>query len=168
MILSPSPRFYNLNWRLKHEQQYNACECKLPEVLLLGDSIISGLERYQSVHDLYFNKINTVNCGIGGDRLQNVLWRAENLPLPPSLSDVVLLCGTNNISINESHDIADGIIAIGLSVKRRCRKLNIIISGLIPRDESSSINRIYISDVNSILKKRCQDEGFTFIDQDHV
>ena len=45
--------------------------------------------------------------------------------------------------------------------------LNIIISGIIPRDESSSVNRIDIKDVNTMLKERCQDKGFQFIDQDN-
>ena len=45
--------------------------------------------------------------------------------------------------------------------------VNIIICGLIPRDECSSINRLLINRVNDILKYECHKNGFVFIVQDH-
>ena len=40
--------------------------------LLTGDSIIAGLPRYSNIWKRYFKLLNTINCGIGGDRLQNI------------------------------------------------------------------------------------------------
>ena len=45
--------------------------------------------------------------------------------------------------------------------------MNIIISGLIPRDECWSSNRLLINRVNDILKYECHKNGFVFIVQDH-
>ena len=83
---SPSPRFHNSNWALNYQSQYSKCQENQPTSILLGDSMIAGLTRYQNIWDSNFSKINTVNCGIGGDRIQNVHWRAEKLPLSPSLT----------------------------------------------------------------------------------
>ena len=44
-----------------------------PNKLLLGDSIVAGLGRYQAVWKKYFESLNTMNLGIGGDRVENVL-----------------------------------------------------------------------------------------------
>ena len=42
--------------------------------LLLGDSIIAGLLRYLKVWQRYFSPLKELNSGIGGDRVENVLW----------------------------------------------------------------------------------------------
>ena len=167
MSLSPLPRYHNHNWVLKYQEHTNTCNSKFPKVLLIGDSIVAGLERYVNIKNEYFCEKSTINCVIGGDRVQNVLWRAKNLPLPSSLSYVVILCGSNNLNIDTTRDIVEGIISIGMCLKDRLKMLKIIISGIIPRDGSSSVNRIDITDVNTMLKERCQDKGFQFIDQDN-
>ena len=45
--------------------------------------------------------------------------------------------------------------------------MNIIICGLIPRDECWSVNRLLINKVNDILKYESQKNGFVFIVQDN-
>ena len=65
--------------------------------LLIGDSIIVGLSRYSNIWNRYFKPFNAINCGIGGDRVQNILWQCQNLPSSPHLQNAVIMCGTNNI-----------------------------------------------------------------------
>ena len=109
---------------------------------------------------------NSVNFGVGGDRVENVLWRSQNLPILPSLNKITILCGTNNINNDSPHDIADGVIETASVFKQKYpTSLNIYICGLLPRDESCSINRVIIDQVNDILKYKCVNEGFYFIDQ---
>ena len=67
------------------------------KTIIIGDSIAAGLNRYRSVWPKYLEALKTLNCGIGGDRVQNVLWRAQNLSVVSSLKNVVILCGTNNL-----------------------------------------------------------------------
>ena len=70
---------------------------------LLGDSIVAGQSRYPNVWNEHFTQINGLNLGIGGNCIENVLWRAINLPLPSFVKNVVHR--TNNIPIDTPHDI---------------------------------------------------------------
>ena len=49
-----------------------------------------------------------MSCGIGGDRIELVLWHALNLPFFLNLGNVVVLCGANNVQQDSSEDILDG------------------------------------------------------------
>ena len=76
-----------------------------------------------------------MNLGIRGDRAKNVLWRTISLPLPLFVRNIVVQCGTNNISTDSPRDIADCIVDVGTIFRRKSITMNIIICGLIPRDE---------------------------------
>ena len=95
---------------------------------------------------------DTLNCGICGDKVQKVLWRAQNLPAAKS---VAILCDTNNLHLDAPEDIADGIIEIGSTFKKLYTNTNVFVCGILPRDCYLSINRVYIKDVNKILKLKC-------------
>ena len=133
-----------------------------PETLLLGDSIIAGLARYQNLWKKYFVSLNAINLGIRGDRVENVLWRAISLPLPSSVRNIVVQCGTNNISTDSLCVIADSIVDVGTFLPRKSNMVNIIICGLILRDECWLVKRLLINKVNDILKYECHKNGFCF------
>ena len=67
---------------------------------------------------------------------------------------------------NSPEDIVDDIVEIGYCFKKRDHDINIFICDLLPRDECTSINRVYIIETNKILKVRCSLNKFFFIDQD--
>ena len=52
---------------------------------------------------------NTVNPGIGGDKVEDVIWSIGNLDVNKEVRYVVLICGTNNIDKNIPADIVKGI-----------------------------------------------------------
>ena len=52
------------------------------QVAILGDSIVEGLARYPAVWNDHLKPFNTVNCGIGGDSIQHLLWRVGHLSIP--------------------------------------------------------------------------------------
>ena len=52
------------------------------QVSILGDSIVEGLARYPAVWNDHLKPFNTVNCGIGGDSIQHLLWRVGHLSIP--------------------------------------------------------------------------------------
>ena len=54
----------------------------------------------------YFTPLNALYLGIGGDQVENVLWRAKNLVIPQSLTNVVVIFGTNNLFTDSTMDIA--------------------------------------------------------------
>ena len=81
--------FYKDNWVRNHKDQAALIKSsRNVSAVLLGDSIIAGFLRYPNIWYKFFDE-NTINCGVGDDKVQNVLWRAKNIPLPQSLEYVV-------------------------------------------------------------------------------
>ena len=78
-------------------------------------------------------KFGVVNCGIGGDSTQNVLWRSRNLVFPNSIKYVFVHSGTNNLEKTLPIEIVNGIIAIGICCKQKNENLTVLLSGLLPR-----------------------------------
>ena len=99
--------------------------------------------------------LNAINRGIGGYRIQNVLWRRNNLPSSPFFQNAVILCDTNNIQRDSSEAVIDGILETALTLIRNYHHLDIIVCGLLPLDESWSVNRIYIKEINDYLFYKC-------------
>ena len=83
------------------------------------------------------------------------------------MKNVVFLCGTNNIPIDTPRDKADCIISIDSIFQKKSSGIDVSICSFIPCDESWSVNRGLINEVNKILKYQCNFNGFTFIFQDH-
>ena len=75
------------------------------------------------------------------------------------------MCGTNNIQHDSIEDITGGIIDISSQLRRIYKNSNVIVCGLFPRDESWSVNRVYIKELNEYLRHKCNFIGVTFIDQ---
>ena len=132
--------------------------------IIIGDSIVAGLTRYTNIWNNLFGN-SFINLGISGDRVENVLWRDREIPFIPSLENVVILCGTNNINKDSPHDIAQGLIAIGSAFKNQPSNPNIFISGILPRNGYCSINRLTINQINDLLESRCLVKRFHFINQ---
>ena len=98
--------------------------------------------------------------------MQNVLWRVQNLPISSSLTNAVILCGTNNLQQDSPENIVDSIIEIRHCFKKKHHHINIFICGLLPCNECTSINCVYIIETNKILKVKCLLNKFFIIDQD--
>ena len=163
MFISPLPRSNNTNWLKLHNKHCNDILNSSYSTLLIGDSLVVGLSRYPNIWRRYFKPLNAINCGIDGDRIQNVLWRSNNLLSPPFFQNTVILCGTNNIQRDSSEYITGGILEIALSLKRKYHHLNFVICGLLPRDVNWSVNRIYINEINDYLLYKCSLNDFNFV-----
>ena len=155
-----------MNWLNFHHNHCSKLAKNTFETILIGDSIIAGLSRYQNVWDKFLKPLKALNCGIGGDKIQHVLWRALNLPVFSNLKNVVVLCGTNNLLLDWPKDIAGGIPEIARSFKTNYSCINVIICGILPRDDSWSVKRASIKKVNQILKLKCYESSFTFVSYD--
>ena len=97
MVLIVTVCYKKSNWLECHRYNYLLLKNQFTNTLLLEDSIIASLSRYLEVWHRYFTPFNALNLGIGGDQVENMLWRAKNLVIPPLLKNVVVLCGTNNL-----------------------------------------------------------------------
>ena len=63
------------------------------------------------------------------------------------------------------YDIVQGLIAIGSVFKNQRSNPNIFICGIFPHDESFSVNRLIINEVNNLPKSKCLVKSFYFINQ---
>ena len=157
-------------WYGEHVRSYTNISKEQAEVVLLGDSLVANLCRYPVVWD-HLSNLKAVNCGIRGDRTQNVLWRVENMYLPASVGVGLIHCGVNDINGTSAkayrpHEIAENIILCGFKLRERHPLMSIIISGILPAEETNWGRKSRIEQVNNILKELCSSCGFLFIEQD--
>ena len=166
MTTTPSTRFSKMNWLNFHYDHCSKLAKNTFETIIIGDSIVAGLSRYQNVRDKFLKSLKALNCGIAGDRIQHALWCALNLPAPQHLKNVVVSCGTNNLLLDSPKDIVDGILEIARSFEINYRCANVIICGILPHDNSWSVNRVSIKKVNQILKLKSCKSSYTFASHD--
>ena len=144
MATTPSGHDNKSGWYDINQKHLNLSLNSKTILVLIGDSIVAGLSHYVNIWRTFFKTFHTLNYGIGGDRMQHVLWHAENATLPNSLKYVVIHCGTNNINCDQPGDIANGVISIGLKLQEKCRGLKVIVTGLLPRDSECSQSFVVI------------------------
>ena len=73
----PAPRSSKLGWHEKFREQNFLLNDSPSNILLIGDSLISNISRYQDVWSQYFSKHNTLNFGIPENKIQNLSWRIK-------------------------------------------------------------------------------------------
>ena len=123
-----------IGWIETHYHQKELLRKSYASVVVIGDSIVAGLRRYPTVWRNFILQYKTVNLGIGGDQIENVLWHIDDIVLPKSIRSIVIHCGTNNIDTSSSDEISVGVITIARSIFHRYPNIEIIVSGLLPRD----------------------------------
>lgn len=97
-----------------------------PDVIWIGDSIIQQLQ----FSDLW-DKISSLHClnfGIGGDRVENVLWRLQNgeLECSSTVKIIVLFVGTNNYN-SKAEEIVEGIEECIQVIRKKLGHCHIVI-----------------------------------------
>ncbi len=108
------------------------------DVLFLGDSITQGWGE-NAVWKEFYAKRNPANFGIGGDRTQHVLWRLSHDEIKGvSPKIVVLMIGTNNVGVNTSAEIAEGVREIVATLRKRLPTTKVLLLGVFPRGENLS------------------------------
>ena len=136
-------------------------------MVVIGNSIVAGLRHYPTVWRNFILQYKTVNLGIGGDRIENVLWRINDIVLPKSIRSVVIHCGTNNIDTSSSDEIRVGVVTIDRFIFHRYPNIEIIVSSLLPRDIHWSTRRVKINETNDYLRPYCKkSEKMSFMRQD--
>ena len=113
--LQPKKRS-KIGWIETHYHQKELLRKSYASVVVIGDSNVVGLRRYPTVWRNFILQYKTVNLGIGGDQIENVLWRINDIVLPKSIRSVVIHCGTNNIDTSSSDEISVGVVTIARSI----------------------------------------------------
>ena len=136
------------------------------QTLPLGDSIVKGLNTYKGTWYKYFP--NSFNFGITEDCAENIPWRSLNFPDIPYLTNVIILCWTNNICIYSPYEITQSLLDIAARFRIYSPRVKIFISGVLSRDKCYSLNSILMKEINKILKCKCAFHRFNFIEQEQA
>jgi lysophospholipase L1-like esterase len=113
----------------------------------------------------FFAGRSVVNLGYGWDRTENVLWRLENGEfegVTPTV--VVLLIGTNNITLNTPDEIAAGVEAICASIHQRSASTKILLLAIFPRGQQADATRAKVVEVNRRIGTLDDRDYVTFLD----
>jgi lysophospholipase L1-like esterase len=126
------------------------------DLLLHGDSITDWWlqDAHKPVFEKYFGNIRTANFAVAGDTTQGVLWglrNGEGQGFQPKA--VMLMIGTNNTGAYTAPEIAEGVGAIVLELKRNFPKAKILLLGIFPRSTPGDPVRDKIADVNRIIAR---------------
>ena len=163
----PVDRPQKKGWHETHHFISSSLKNSNTSLLLLGDSIINGLTRYDSVWREFFKPYKAINCGISGDKTQHVLWRTIDMSIPCTVRFIVINVGTNNIDSDHPREICEGIMRIAHKLRKKSSNAKIIVTGLLPRDLYWSERRKKIIDVNHQLKYCCENrKDIFFLEQD--
>jgi lysophospholipase L1-like esterase len=135
------------------------------DLLLHGDSITDWWvqnDANRAVFEKYFGGIRTANFAIAGDTTQGVLWglkNGEGQGFQPKA--VMLMIGTNNMGMNTAPEIAEGIGAIVLELRKNFADAKILLLGIFPRSVPGDPVRDKVAEVNRIIA-RLEDQQHVF------
>jgi lysophospholipase L1-like esterase len=163
MLLQPARQnnaatFTQTNQRMgsRHEGFVATAKQGNIDLLLHGDSITDWWlqDANKPVFDKYFGNIKTANFAVAGDTTQGVLWglrNGEGQGFQPKA--VMLMIGTNNTGAFTAPEIAEGVGAVVLELRRDFPDAKILLLAIFPRSTPADPVRDKIADVNRIVAK---------------
>ena len=161
------------DWTMRHREASALMRTRRPDIVMLGDSIthfwggepVGGRRTGAEEWNRFFAGRTVVNLGYGWDRTENVLWRLENGEfegVTPKV--VVLMIGTNNITLNTPDEIAAGVAAICTSIHERSASTRILLLAIVPRGQQPDATRAKVDDVNRLIARLDDRDDVTFLD----
>jgi lysophospholipase L1-like esterase len=144
----------------KHQANLEVARAGGGELLLAGDSITDfwrnteGPYAGKAVLDKYFGQWKIANFGIAGDTTQGVLYRlqhGEGQGFAPRA--IMLMIGTNNTARNTAAEIAEGIGAVVLELRRDFPQAKILLLAVFPRGRANDPVREVIADINQRIAR---------------
>ena len=137
------------------------------DLLLHGDSITDWwqLDANKPVFDKYFGTIRTANFAVAGDTTQGVLWglrNGEGQGFQPKA--VMLMIGTNNTGQYTGPEIAEGVGAVVLELRRNFPSAKILLLAIFPRAVPGDPVRDKIAEVNQIISRLNDKKNVFYMD----
>ena len=134
------------------------------DLLLHGDSITDWWqqEANKPVFDKYFGHLRTANFAIAGDTTQGVLWglkNGEGQGFKPRA--VMVMIGTNNTGTYTAPEIAEGVGAVVLEMRKDFPEAKILLLAIFPRSVPGDPVRDKIAEVNRLIS-RLDDQRHVF------
>jgi len=152
----------------RHEGFVETAKAGNIDLLLHGDSITDWWvqnDDNKKMFEKYFGGMRTANFAVAGDTTQGVLWglhNGEGQGFQPKA--VMLMIGTNNTGMNTAAEIAEGVGAVVLEMRRDFPDAKILLLAIFPRSTPGDPLRDKIADVNRIIAKLDDQKHVFFLD----
>jgi lysophospholipase L1-like esterase len=138
------------------------------DLLLHGDSItdwwVQG-DANKAMFDKYFGSMKTANFAVAGDTTQGVLWglkNGEGQGFQPKA--IMLMVGTNNTGASTAAEIAEGVGAVVLEMRKDFPNAKILLLAIFPRSIPGDPVRDKIADVNRIISRLDDQQHVFYLD----
>jgi lysophospholipase L1-like esterase len=166
-IVPSLPGFF----RAKHNANVERAKEGEIDVLFMGDSITDfwrnedGVFAGKPVFDKYFGDMKVANFGIAGDTTQGVLYRLQHGEADGYEPQVIMLMiGTNNTRSNTAPEIAEGIGAVILQMRKDFPDAKILLLAVFPRGRANDPVRADIAAINERIAKLHDGEHVHYLD----
>jgi lysophospholipase L1-like esterase len=169
--------FLSPGFRMKHAANVELAKKGDIDLLFMGDSITdfwrnSGRDGEanparagKAVFEKYYGAMKTANFGISGDTTQGVLYRlmdGEGQGFQPKA--IMLMIGTNNAAMCSSAEIAEGVGAVVLELRRDFPNAKILLLGIFPRGNPGDPVRKTVLDVNPVIARLNDGQHVFYLD----
>ena len=133
------------------------------DVALIGDSITQGWgggfdgTPFNAAWLKQFGGLKAVNLGIGGDRMEHILWRLDHGALEGASPKVIVLkIGVNNAPLIQGNGVPVSAAAHGIrlcveNLRLRCPQSQIILVKILPAFDPSKEVGAKVREVNAAL-----------------
>ena len=165
--LNTAATFTQTNQRMgtRHEGFVSQAKQGNIDLLLHGDSItdwwVQG-EANKAMFDKHFGGIRTANFAIAGDTTQGVLWglkNGEGQGFQPKA--VMVMIGTNNSGLYSAPEMAEGVGAVVLELRRNFPDAKVLLLAIFPRGVPGDPVRDKVAEANRIIS-RLDDQKHVF------
>ena len=135
------------------------------DLLLVGDSITDLWQRSTETYATYFGKYKVANFAISGDTTQGVLWGLQNgegAGFQPKA--IMMMIGTNNSGGNTGPEIAEGVGAIVLELRKDFPNAKILLLAIFPRNAPTSNARKVNAEASAIYSRLADNQHVFYMD----
>jgi beta-glucosidase len=161
------------DWMARHQEIVRRAGQGPVDLCFVGDSLTEWWEGELAarVWTDAFSGWRSLNCGVGGDGTQHVLWCLKHGALDGAAPGVVvLLIGTNNADVENpcqysADEVVVGVVAVAREIQRLCPGVRILLMGLLPRGvEPDTPIRHKIAEINERLQRFADGSTVRFLD----
>ena len=159
--------------RARHDAIIELNKKSPPQNIIIANSIIhywagepkDPIARGEESWNRYLAPLGLRNMGFGWDRIENALWRVYHGALNGyTAKHVVVMIGTNNLSINSNGEIIAGLKLLVETIQLRQPGTAILLSGIFPRRDMEK----RVKEINEEITKLAAAMKITYINPGRV